>query len=68
MKETIKRCCMAVTSVEFAGSVDSITICGLPPNDKPSPLYVPLCAGHRALAEVSEIQVFTDEVIADYRV
>ena len=67
MKKSVNRCCQAVISVEFAGSVDSITICGLPPNDKESLLYVPLCASHRVLAESSEIRVYTDKVIADYR-
>lgn len=68
MKKTTKQSCMAVTSVEFAGEVDSITVCGLPSCDKPNALYVPLCASHRALAEASEIKVFTDKVIAEYRI
>ena len=59
---------MAVTNVEFCGSVNQIDICGLSPNDKPTALYVPLCAGHRAIAEIKPIKVFTDKVIAEYRV
>lgn len=64
---TNNRSCMAVTSMEFCGEVDSITVCGVCACDKPTKLYVPLCAAHRVLAEASEIKVLTDKVIAKYR-
>lgn len=67
MKKTTKRYCMAVTGVEFAGEVDAVMVCGLPTCDKENSLYVPLCASHRVMAEASEIKVFTDKVIAGYR-
>lgn len=67
MKKQTKRICMAVTNVEFCGSVNQIDICGLTPNDKPEPLYVPLCAAHRVVAGLEAIKVLTGGEIADYR-
>lgn len=59
--------CMAVTDVEFAGAVDMITVCGLPSCEKPFAPYIALCAAHRSLAEHGEIKVFTEKVIAKFR-
>ena len=66
MKKTITRSCMAVVDIEFAGAVDTITTCGLSPQDKPFKLYIPLCAAHRTLAAVKEIKVLAGNVIAEY--
>ena len=62
-----ERECQAVTEENFDGNVNNIQICCARPLDKPTPLYVPLCAAHRAMAEHGEIRVFTNRVIAVYR-
>ena len=66
-KAQVKRECAAVTAVEFCGEVDSVTICGAVAQEKPFKTYIPLCAAHRAMAEVSELSVFTGNVIAKFR-
>ena len=66
-KAEVKRDCSAVVDIEFCGEVDSITTCGAVEYDKPFKTYVALCAAHRAMAEVSEIKVFTGKVIAGFR-
>lgn len=64
---TTKRNCQAVVDIEFAGEVNTILTCGLPEYDKPFKPYVPLCAAHRTMAEVKEIKVYMERVIAGYR-
>lgn len=66
-KPQAKRDCAAVMSVEFCGEVDSITTCGAVEQNKPFTTYVPLCAAHRLMAEMSELKVFTGNVIAKFR-
>ena len=66
-KAQAKRECAAVTEIEFCGEVYSITTCGAIACDKPFPTYIPLCAAHRVMAETSEIKVFTDNLIARFR-
>ena len=66
-KAQVKRECAAVTEIEFCGEVDSITTCGAIACESPFPTYIPLCAAHRAMAEVAELSVFTGNVIAKFR-
>lgn len=66
-KTAVKRDCAAVVEVEFCGEVDSVTTCGAVEQDKPFKTYIPLCAAHRAMAEIAELSVFTGNVIAKFR-
>lgn len=67
MEKQTKRICMAVIGQETLKDGQQLDVCGCAALEKPKALYVPLCAAHRALAEVRAIKVFTGKEIADYR-
>ena len=64
-----RRCC-AVTNKEDERPImsgDLVYVCGLFECVQPFPAYMPLCASHRAMAEIKEIPVRVEKRIGQFR-